>query len=739
MLSHRTKRHEALPITYFAYSGWIIAVVMAVTGLVRLQLGALGWAFTKQLIAVGLAMVVGCIPVAAHKNGVFAQTWLEFIVKRAMPRKAMRVRIPIAAMLRICEWAGLGFYGLAAIVLLVLDHRLFLLFFAALMAYVAAVWLPVQRKPFYVLFGATLLGSWALASGMSYTHLGDWLLNAGSSEALAIFAFLFSTLLVTAEMSDSSTTSNSARRFSALLAVAVAIFLALALRSDNLMREWVPLHRSYFADTAQYVREGHWLLWDVPSLYGFLSIATLAVLPTKNGWESLSLLTAVFLVVQCSTVFVILRWGRSGWRNATFAILFPATTILMDGIARYPLSARLYPQGGMRFFLVTCLLFIIFLSYACREHTARVETLRRIGWAIWCVSLFWSVENGLWATVIWLPYVVLEHVCSRRLDVRKTFSAFFKNALVPLWPAVALPIVAIAIVDAYYKLRLGAYPDWHAYIEFLGFFTTGVVRKIFFVQAFGAGWLLLLFLCAVGSLIVVIVREARWEMLPLAASTWLTVWATSSYFAVEPLDLYAILLLAVLVPAGAIVMHLSRSNFKDTITPLLARFSIAPVAIIAIALALGSPSRLGNMILPFSPSWNVDTSQVFSPISGELAELFKTAGINPFDKVVVPNGEYWTEPTQGIILPFTRLPNGEIHEYSSWLPISPVGMTLLSTGIGHARRTLYIERTLAMSKSGGWLITYREEARCNALSRHLTTLRSYHSVNFEAALCAYKS
>lgn len=742
MLSYRTKQTSRVSLLYFVYSGWIIAIALGVTGLVRLQLGPLGWSFTKQLLAVGIAMLVTCVLVAVGRPGIFSRASFEVAVQAAPSQEVppvLRFPVNVNLAIRIVRWLGIAFYALAPAALSILDHRVFLVFIAAVTAYIASLWLGPKRKVFYGLFAAVLASSWILESGLSYTHLADWLLSAGSSESLALPALLISTLLVISEMSRARPGAVSRSNAALLFGAAFIVFLALALRTDNLMREWVPLHRSYFADTAQYVREGHWLLWDIPSLYGFLSIVTLVILPTSNGWESLSLLTAGFLVIQSCIVFLMLRWGQSGWRNALFAVFFPAATILMGGIARYPLSSRLYPQGGMRFFFVSLLLFVAFLSYVWRDDARRIAALRWLGWWFWCVSLFWSVENGVWATVIWLPYIIAAKLCEKRDATVGSYYDIARSTLKELWPAFAFPVTVVALVDVYYRIRLGAFPDWHAYVEFLGFFTTGVVRKIFFVQPFGAGWTLLLFLCATGALVLVILREGRWQLLPLALAAWLAVWSTSSYFAVEPLDLYVVLLLAVLAPVGAIVIFISRQQFRDKATPIFARFTVAPVAIIAIALALGGPSRFADMRLPLTPGWTLDTSQVFPPMSGELAALFKRAKIQPADKVLVPNGEYWTEPKQGIIFPFTRLADGRVHEYSSWLPVSPVPMTLLSTGIGTARRTVYIERTLAISKSGGWYVTYRQDANCGGLSPHLKTVKTFRSTNFIAALCAYTS
>lgn len=753
--------HQESPRTYYAYIGAVVGVVVAITVLNRIRLGDRGWMFTWQLVGIAAVtflfafnailqssggwqrlanMARSLIGEHARDGGHPRRGTFWWIAALAIAVSDLRLSIRIFAgptdavgtntvtWPRVTAWVESSLYFCAAAGLMIADHRTFVVVIAVLQAALLATIRGVTTWGSRLQLALLSIASWALLSGVTYTHLADWLMNGAGSSALAVVAFVAAFYLVLTELGADSSGSPDGRKTKICFAAGLLLFAAYALRTDNLLSSWVPLHRSYFSDIAQSVKDGHWLLWDVPSLYGFLSILTLALIPS-NGWESLYVLTAFVLVAQACMTFAMLRWGNGSWRNGIFAVLLPVATLLGDSISRYPWSARLYPQGGLRFFWIVVLLFIAFLMFVWRDHTRRIELLRWGGHIAWLAAVLWSVDNALWATILWVPYVVLEAITCPVLARSATDTV--RRLVSRAWPLLALPVAAIAVIDVIYRAALGRYPDWLSYIEFTGPFAKGAIRLIFHVQDLGAGWTILVVLGAVGATMLAAILRRRWDVLPLLGAAWFAVWGTATYFALEPLDMYISLLLAVLVPAATIVIFVSRTALATDVTTLFSRLSIAPLAIIAIALLLGEPSRIAAM------QWHMDVVQDFPPLSGELAALIDRVGITPNDRVLVQNGRYWTELQQGMILPFTRTSNGVVVEYHSWLPISPVGPQELIEGLPESRQHQYINRYLARSKKGGWYITYRQPARCESLSNSLRTNRTYASTNFSASLCEY--
>ena len=759
-------------LTYLAYTGSLVAVTVIVTILNRIRLGEHGWSFTWQLVAIALVTALfatvsiarATLPVDEFfaSTKVRARAELEQQHDRFEPRQlwswciavllALRdVRVRISASLDSSDsgvlsstdfgtgtlWSSLeaAAYMVTGLVLLAIDHRLFVVAIALFQISAIRALRARVAPPSRLVLAITCIASWALASGMTYTRIGDWLLNGSLSSNLAVVAFLMSFTIVLAELCSDDPHYSGIRTRWIPIAVAIGVFAAYALRTDNFTANWVPFHRSYFADTSDFVRNGHWLLWDVPSAYGFLSILILATMPAANGWQATYELTALFLTAQCLIVFAILRWGRGGFGNALFAILFPMATMLNDGISRYAWSGRLYPQGGLRFFWIDCLVFVVFLMNVWRGSPKRMTQLRWLGHVLWLIAVFWSIENALWVTVLWVAYLAADVLTYP--EPVGSVATFLSRALRRVWPLFALPAGMVAAIEVIYHAALGVGPDWMSFVEFSGAFANGQIRPIFHVQYLGASWIFLLVLGAIGALSLYAIHVRRWDMCRLLAATWFAVWGSSTYFALEPLDMYVTLLLAVLAPAIAILTYCSRDLGGDTV-PFMTRVSIAPIAIITIALLLGGPSRMAALTLPFTPNWHADVTQDFPPISGELQQLMQSAGIHPGDAVLFPHGKYWTELSQGMILQFARDESGRIVEYRSWLPISPVGPGNVFDGLAKERQRLYIDRFLARSTSAGWYITYRGPADCGAISSRLTTLERYRSVNFSASRCALR-
>jgi hypothetical protein len=415
-------------------------------------------------------------------------------------------------------------------------------------------------------------------------------------------------------------------------------------------------------------------------------------------------------------------------------MLFPLATIFGDAIVRYAVSGRLYPQGGLRFFWLDVLMFVLFLSYVWRERPRRVAALRWIGHAIWTIALLWSLECGLWTTAVWMPYLLLDALLTGRAGWVATLGRLARN----FWPVAVLPVAAVFAVDLFYRWKLGHGPDWRSYAEFTSLFTSGQVRLVFHLQSLGAGWTLLVIIAALGALGVAAVRERRFDLVKLLAGGWFAVWATASYFAIEPLDMYVSLLFGVTAPAAAIAIFASREGLLDRATSLIARYSLAPVAILAIAVLLGEPSHIAAMRFPFTPGWTADVKQYAVPVSGELLALMQRAGIRPGDDVLVPNGPYWTEPTQGMIQAFERAPDGTIVPFRSWLPVSPFAPDMLYASLDPTRKTVYVERFLAATHRGGWYVAYRSRASCGTFSAHLRTVSSVSSTNFAISRCEYQ-
>ncbi len=739
---HRPKKNvQADGSLYFAYTGWLIAVLLAITLAVRIQLGAYGWMFTKQLLAefaliafcaIGAALFTFFRPVRMWITRVVRIDFFDVSIDGPEPK---RTSVSIAgSLLGFLAKFGWLAYLLTALILLKLDHRLYILAIAALQASAIVAVRPELRRiatwPIIVLSIVT----WALGSGLTYTHVGDFLLNVSPPYGFAIPAFLIAFALTIIELTDGARNRPRTMNPRWILIAAMFVFAAFAFRTDLLFANWIPFHRSDFADVAQSVHDGNWLLWNVPSLYGFLSILTLAFFPASNAWQATYELTGIFLTLQATFIFFVLRYGRTGWTNLLFAIAMPIALLLNDGIVRYGFSSRLYPQGGLRFFWIDAILATIFALYLNRARIQHVHLLRWCGHGIWLLSLLWSFEVGAWVTVVWLGYLMTDALTTPAPP--SSVPAFFGRLIRRVWPLAVLPPLALAGISLYYRHALGHGPDWYSFIEYAGFFAAGKIRSIFYVQAYGAGWTLILTLGAAGTLGIAAIVGKRWTLVPLLVASWLAAWVACSYFALEPLDEYIALILGVHASVLALVIFCSREGWPNGLVPLITRLSFAPTLVLALSTLLAQAGHIGTMTFPLLPGWRWNALARAPHMSPELQALLIRAGVKPTDRVLFPNRDYWTELRQGLILPIGRSAHGRPIFYHSWLPTSPVGPEMLFQGLPESRQATYIARTLALRNGTGWYVTYRQPADCSRLSPHLHTSRQFHSANFAISWCS---
>ena len=295
--------------------------------------------------------------------------------------------------------------------------------------------------------------------------------------------------------------------WSATFLVAAICFAAFAFRSDHMLDTWIPYHRSFVADVAQLVRQGYWLLWDIPSLYGFLSVLTVAIMPTSDAWQGLFLLSWRDHHHRVTHHFLDMAMGSKRLAQRCICNRRNASSVWRQHrtlpVRRSPLSTRsaTLPVGDRGSSSVA------FLLYVWRDHPKRVQYLRGCGHAIWLVSLFWSFETAVWSTAIWLPFLVIAAFSTG-------LRAGFKRLMTTTWPIFLLPILALIAIEVFYRVHLGHGPDFFGYVEFTGAFVSGSVRAAFPINPDGAGWSIVLTLASAGCMLVCLVRDHRWDAVP---------------------------------------------------------------------------------------------------------------------------------------------------------------------------------------------------------------------------------
>lgn len=265
----------------------------------------------------------------------------------------------------------------------------------------------------------------------------------------------------------------------------IGVFAFLCTLPFHPLDEMALHHWSFYVGPVEWVQRGRWLLHDVASQYGFLSIAFPAAVGLSTAAASFHAAVAALLFAQAVLVYRLLRIRGALWAGLVVA----ACVFFFPGGARGDFIGvwNAPSTGAYRFFWALALVFSTYPRF--RAVPASLA---------FAVGMLWSAESAFFSGVIY-------GVCllTRPFERRN------------LYPALAF-LGAIAAVETYYRVHLGVGPDWKGFIEFATSYTAGF-SALPIVGSGTVNWLVF----ALG----VVACGGRATAVPTAA-----LWATGIYF-----------------------------------------------------------------------------------------------------------------------------------------------------------------------------------------------------------------
>jgi hypothetical protein len=541
---------------------------------------------------------------------------------------------------------------------------------------------PLSAARLVALFLVGLAGWAAGASLIWWWPLTAWVLGSPYSVAIAILALY----LVAVEFWRADRASPTLRRVLSYVGtpVVLALFVIASLQTGPLFDAASFHHWGFYVGTAELVRQGGWLLWDVPSQYGFLDELVIARLPLSI-WESLYLLNALFNFALACLVFCAFRRRDGGLFNLLLAAgLVLALVFLRTAVAPSGLGPEIYPStGGLRFLWLVAVMWMVFLT--ARREAGRQRPLLVAGTVLWLVGFLWSSESAIYCSVVWLPaYFLFTLTAAPRERLR-------------LLAWLALPAVAFAaaglIVVAWYAVGLGRLPDAAGFVEFGLRYQAGVTAPL---PVPGAVWVLFVSL----SITVIAAMQAlsgggrdRATAIALMALA-VSVWAAGSYLMSRehPNNVWNVAGVFGVALALTFRLRVWNAGFGSGID-LPLRFAAAPLLVFVLIGGAGYQFGVANALaLPVRDVANVGSRLPAADPS--LRALLAEAGVRPDDPIV-----YLSPGMLSTLVPATNgLAGGR-----TWLPVAPLGELDI---LPPARRVVYINRFLQdpAEPHSGWLV-----------------------------------
>jgi hypothetical protein len=460
------------------------------------------------------------------------------------------------------------------------------------------------------------------------------------------------------------------------IAVACCLFFIVAMESRDM--EIMELHHwSCYTGTAELLRQGGYLLWSVPSQYGFLSILSIAILPIKSCWQSFWVLQIIFLSSTSFFLFYILYSYQKSTLNWLLSIiitvcalhLFPAWAPSIFGVNSCP------SVGPYRFFwLYAIIFFIVIQSERSIIKSKSRENL--CGTLLWIIGCLWSFESAYYVSAVWFSYLFL----LAALPAEQTFIIrLFRNFL----PSFVMLLVAITVISIFYLIRIDHLPDIYSFAEHALSFKIGFGSiSIDFRGGFG---LLILVLAFILADFIYCFQNTDRRNLPLLGAIYAGFWAGISYFIGRSHENNISNLMPLIIfISGALLLIAKRNGSKA----YLLKIAVLQLYVLIITLTLGNKEGMQGFLSNIQKE-NVNIESAIPLLSSELSEAMQAAGITEKDSIVFLDN----------IALLKKEMNGPV--YNFWLPINP---STVYNPLPVERSALYIQRFSKKYKSGGFLI-----------------------------------
>lgn len=504
-------------------------------------------------------------------------------------------------------------------------------------------------------------------------------------------------------------------------AAAVILIAVMSFRTDRLFgpdEVFTSFHHwGYFVGPAELVRQGGWLLWDVPSQYGFLSILTVALFPARSAWQSFYVVNSLLLFAAACFLYFLLRSLRSGWTNYWFSL---AVTLAVSFFlpAGHLLGPQIYPSiGAFRFFWCYALIAILLLDYRAARAGTPQKSLRWIGCGVWVIGSLWSAESATYAAGIWLPAYAL--IVWR--DAPGSFRHKVRKAAGWLLVPPAFLAAALSGLVAYYLTFLGHAPDYRSFFEFALAFQSGRIASVSIpLSAASPIMTHLIVFCAVTTAVAHFVRNGLFSGAALACGAWAVLWTTSSYYVVRGDGLTYASVLPMTMLAISVILFLFRQESRPHPVQSAFKAALFPLFSLILVTAFGSTHALRELAGRLETfETNIESHL---PVIGESAGiLLEQGGVGPGDPIV------YIDKTLDMLPARIVHAQGDAHRQTfapAWIPIKPFAGTMPPI-LAEQRIKLYMSRFTERLPQSGYLLI---KANISDLTKDLEKMRVFWGI-----------
>lgn len=534
------------------------------------------------------------------------------------------------------------------------------------------------------IFTATL--SWALAFKMTFwIDFLTWTKATGHSMIVFILALLVSLVyfrLNTKPALKPSRISNG---------IAFLIFSLASFRTDQLTEEWCRHHWDAFLGPTYLIQQGGWLLWDVPSQYGFLSILTATFFPAISRHQAFYFVLAIAHFISAVLLFLLLRKYKPGRKGYLFSLFVTLSAIyFMPGWWPTLLGAASRPSTGSYRFIWTYVLGT-FLAKSLQYYGIKKPIPSRFYLFFnlsWILGTLWSIESAIYSTCIWLPSYCVFKWRDRKFSV-------FKD--ICLGPFASLGF-CVMIICFFYLARLHHLPDPIAWVDYVRSFSLSPGFSIVINNTTLVWWLISIFICLSTLLALGFRKNSDPIEIAVLIGSLTMAWSTSSYFMGRSHENNIINIFPVLAFALILALYAIKVAEKKNWSIAGIKAFAFSTFVVCLTGTYGNQQDWKTYLKSLPKNLRLSTKAFIPHANPEVQMLMDQAKISPTDRVML-SGDSLLEIYTAIDSDGNRQ---WVQNHPTWIPSSPP--TLLHP-LSEERRNTYLQRFFERRKMIGWIVS----------------------------------
>ena len=519
--------------------------------------------------------------------------------------------------------------------------------------------------------------------------------------SIIILAFIFLSLII---QHSKTKTKNSLVLINVLIIFSLIFFFIESFNTHGFFIDDLghsKVHWQTYIGPVELMLQGGYLLWDVPSQYGFLSTILIYIMPFDDPWMKLYYLNSL-LTFSFSIILFLTIWNKGSflWLLIAFLITYSVIFLLPGGQWQYNVSST--PSSGMMRFIVS----IILIFFVVKIHNRSLLYQVLIITPIWLIGVMWSFESAFYCSCIIFPWII-NNIFSKENSINQ------KVITLLIFPSIFL--ITVGIISLYYILQIGYLPDYFSFAEYGFSWLTKPDQMInSSPQKFTADGPILVILLLFSMLIYIFKNYKIHNYIILSLIIYL--WSVMSLIIGKGEDHHINSIINLFIFSFFLIVKLNFNNHEE--------FSfkfIFPILIFILLCSYFNPSFFKNTIGVFN-NQDYNLSKVIYDDDDKIDILISKINLKN-DSIITISSRYWNYYTKKHYQDNLSNIKKEINN-NKWLPIYPATLFM---PLSNERSKIYINRWIKRKKiEGGWII-YEENSGWheNIIQKIIYSLKNY--------------